>query len=163
MKSVSITSLDPFSRPKGILRTKQNVFLYIIVLSFLGCAAPVATQQQISQEQIENARRQQFVDSHPNMPDRTKQNILKGIIQIGMTREMVFAALGNPDNSQRSGESSGIREVWVYYAPLPELGSSDLVGLTPADIALAYTIAQSRRKATYLFFVDGVFTSFREQ
>lgn len=163
MKSVSTTSLDPFSRPKGILSSKQNVFLYIIVLTLLGCAAPVATQRQISQEQIDNARRQQFVDSHPNLPERTKQNILKGIIQIGMTREMVLAALGNPDNVQRSGDSSGVREIWVYYAPLPEPDSSSLAGLTPADITLAYTIAQSRRKATYLFFVDGVFTSFREQ
>jgi len=163
MKSASTTTSDVFSRTKSILILKRNLFLYIIVLTLLGCGASVANQRQISQEQIDSARRERFVNSHPILPERTKQNILKGIIQIGMTREMVLAALGNPNNIQRSGDSSGVREIWVYYAPLPDLNSSDLAGLAPADVALAYTIAQSRRKATYLFFVDGVFTSFREQ
>ena len=103
------------------------------------------------------------MSSRPSLPEETKRSILKGVVQIGMTREMVFATLGTPDNVQRSGDSSGVREIWVYYAPLPELDSSDLAGLTPADVASLYAIAQSRRKATYLLFVNDVFTSFREQ
>ena len=142
---------------------KQKVFLYVIILVLLGCATPGPNQRQMSPQQIENTRRQDYVISHPSLPEEIKQNILKGVVQIGMTRGMVLAALGDPANVQRSGDSSGVREIWVYYAPLPEPDSSSLAGLTPADIALAYTIAQSRRKATYLFFVDGVFTSFREQ
>jgi hypothetical protein len=142
---------------------KQKVFLYIIILILLGCAAQGPNQRQMSPQQIENARRQHYVSSHPSLPEETKQNILNAVMQIGMTKEMVLAALGYPNDVQRSGDSSGVREIWVYYAPLPEPDSSSLVGLTPADIALAYTIAQSKRKATYLFFVDGVFTSFREQ
>ena len=141
----------------------QKVFLYIIILVLFGCAASGSSQRQMSLQQIEDTRRQYYVSSHPSLPEGTKQNILNGIMQIGMTKEMILAALGDPDNVQRSGDSSGVREIWVYYAPLPEPDSSSLAGLTPADIALAYTIAQSRRKATYLFFVDGVFTSFREQ
>ena len=140
---------------------KQRVFLYIIFV-LLGCAAPGPKQSQMSPQQIENARRQHYVSSHPSLPEEIKQNILNGVVQIGMTKEMVLAVLGNPNDVQRSGDSSGIREIWVYYAPLPEPDSSSLAGLTPADIAFAYTIAQSRRKVTYLFFVDGVFTSFRE-
>jgi hypothetical protein len=142
---------------------RQTIFLSVIILLFLGCSTTEVNQSRISLEQIENNRRQNYVSSHPNLPDEVKQNILKGVIQFGMTREMVLAALGNPDNVQRSGDASGVREVWVYYAPLPEPDSNSLAGFTPADIALAYAIAQSRRKATYLFFVDGVFTSFREQ
>jgi hypothetical protein len=79
------------------------------------------------------------VSSHPSLPQEIKQNILNGVVQIGMTKEMVLAAVGNPNDVQRSGDSSGIREIWVYYAPLPEPDSSSLAGLTPADIALAYT------------------------
>lgn len=159
--------------PKGYFEQQKNVFLYIIVLVLFGCAAPVANQRQISLQQIENARGQHYVNSHPSLPEDIRQNILNGVIQIGMTKEMVMAAIGEPNNIQRSGDASGIREVWVYYAPLPELPETDpssLAGLTPEDvqsaynnIALAYLIAQSRRKATYLFFIDGLFTSFREQ
>jgi hypothetical protein len=142
---------------------KKNVFLFIFIIILFGCTTPVQNHRQISQEQIENNRRQNYVSSHPSLPDEVKKSILKGVIQIGMTKEMVLAALGNPDDFQRSGDASGVREVWVYYAPLPEPDSNSLVGLAPADIALAYTIAQSRRKATYLFFNNGVFTSFREE
>ena len=142
---------------------RQIIFLSVIILILFGCSTTEVNQGRMSLQQIENNRRQNYVRSHPSLPEEIKQNILKGVIQIGMTREMVLAALGNPDNVQRSGDSSGVREIWVYYAPLPEPDSSSLAGLTPADIALAYTIAQSRRKATYLFFVDGIFTSFREQ
>lgn len=142
---------------------KQTIFLSVIILILFACSTPGLNQSRMSPQQIENNRRQHYVDSHPSLPEEIKQNILKGVIQIGMTREMVLAALGDPVNVQRSGDSSGVREIWVYYATLPEPDSSSLAGLTPADIAFAYTIAQSRRKATYLFFVDGVFTSFREQ
>ncbi len=142
---------------------KQIIFLSVIILILFACSTPGLNQGRMSPQQIENNRRQHYVSSHPSLPEEIKQNILKGVVQIGMTREMVLAALGDPVNVQRSGDSSGVREIWVYYAPLPEPDSSSLAGLTPADIALAYTIAQSRRKATYLFFVDGVFTSFREQ
>ena len=142
---------------------KQIVFFSVIILILFGCAAPRSNQHQMSVQQIDNSRRQHYVSFHPSLPEEIKQNILNGVIQIGMTKEMVMAALGEPNNVQRSGDSSGVREVWVYYAPLLEPDSNSLVGLSPADIALAYSIAQSRRKATYHFFIDGVFTSFREQ
>lgn len=139
------------------------IFLAIITLLLHGCATVAPNEPQTSARQIDNNRRQSYVISHPSIPEETKRNILNGVIQIGMTKEMVMAALGEPNNVQRSGDASGIREVWVYYAPLPEPDSSTLAGLSPSDIALAYTIAQLRRKATYLFFSDGVFTSFREE
>lgn len=133
------------------------------MLMLCGCTATTSNQSRTSVQQIDNNRRKHYVNSHPSLPEEIKQNILNGVIQIGMTKEMVIAALGKPNNVQRSGDTTGIREVWVYYAPLPEPNSNSLVGLSPADIALAYSIAQSKRKATYLFFNNGVFTSFREQ
>ena len=152
-----------FRHQMKIIDNKQIVLLSVIILILFGCAVPRANQPQMSPQQIENSRQHHYVNTHPDLPEEIKRNILNGDIQIGMTREMVLAALGEPDDVQRSGDSSGIREVWVYYATLPELNSSSLAGLSPADIALAYSIAQSRRKATYLFFIDGVFTSFHEQ
>jgi|LGOV01.1.fsa_nt_gb hypothetical protein len=142
---------------------KRIIFLSVIMLMLFGCAANSSNQSQMSMQQIDNNRRQNYVSSHPSLPEEIKQNILNGVIQIGMTKEMVMATLGEPNNVQGSGDASGIREVLVYYTPLPEPDASSLAGLSPADITLAYSIALSRRKATYLFFIDGVFTSFREQ
>jgi hypothetical protein len=141
-------------------------FILLVILAVLccGCAAPtLPNQTQNSAQQINMNRRRHYIATHSNLPEEIKQNILNGVIQIGMTKEMVRAALGAPDDFQRSGDASGIREVWVYYSPLAEPDPNSLVGLSPADIALVYSIAHSRRKATYLLFVDGVFTSFREQ
>ena len=80
-----------------------------------------------------------------------------------MTKEMIVAILGNPNRTKRAGDASGIREVWAYYEPLPEPDPSSLAGLSTADIALAYSLAQSNRKVTYLFFENGIFTSFKEE
>jgi len=140
-------------------------FILWLVLMFLlyGCSTVPANQPQNNARQIAANRHQHYVATHPSLPEPVKQTILEGAIQIGMTKEMVIASIGDPDHVQRSGDASGIKEVWVYYAPLPEPDPGSLVGLSPADIAFAYSIAQSRRKATYLFFVDGIFKSFREQ
>lgn len=111
----------------------------------------------ILSQQTDTNHRQPKVSSHPSL------HLRNGVIEIGMTREMVLLALGNPDDVQRSGDFSGVRETWVYYAPLPEIDPSSLVGLTTTDIMSLYLIAQSKRKATFLFFSGGVLTSFREQ
>ncbi len=140
--------------------------LLLLGLLLYSCTTNATNQTQASAKQINYNRRQNYIISHPNLPEQIKQNILNGDASIGMTKEMVMAALGAPDDLRRSGDASGIREVWVYYAPLPEQDPGSLVGLSPADIALAYGIAgiaQSKRKATYLFFIDGIFTSFQEQ
>jgi hypothetical protein len=152
------------NQPSFSRREPMPLILWLIViLLFHGCSTGSSNQLQNNGQQISANRRQNYVVTHPNLPEHVKQDILEGAIQIGMTREMVVASIGDPHDVQRSGDASGIREVWVYYAPLPELDGGSLAGLSPADIAFAYSIAQSRRRATYLFFVDGVFRSFREQ
>ena len=126
-------------------------------------------QRQLTSDEINKIRQQNYVASHPNIPEEFKQQILNGYIQFGMNREMVLAAWGQPYDMLRSGDSSGIRETWVYYSALPsppEIDSSDLAGLTPADISSItiayYSIASLKRKITYLFFENGIFTSFKE-
>jgi tetratricopeptide (TPR) repeat protein len=117
----------------------------------------------IISQQSKNSTVQRDVSSHPSIPVSAELSVRNGVVQIGMTRERVLSALGNPDDVQKAGDSSGVREVWIYYTSLPDLDGSDLAGLTPADITSIYMIAQSKRKAAYLFFSKGVLTSFQEQ
>lgn len=139
------------------------------ILFFFGCATNSTKQRQLTSEEINTMRRQNYVASNPEIPEEIKQQILNGFIQIGMDTEMVLAAWGRPYDILRSGDASGLRETWVYYSALPsppEMDSSDLAGLTPADVtmayAMAYSILGSKRKATYLFFENGIFVSFKE-
>src|SRR5690606_40089280 len=59
----------------------------------------------------EQARRQAYVDAHPELPERTRELILSGGIHYGMTDEQVIASLGEPMKRNILGHG---REQWVY-------------------------------------------------
>src|SRR5690606_40801283 len=59
----------------------------------------------------EQARRQAYVDAHPELPERTRELILSGGIHYGMTDEQVIASLGEPMRRNILGHG---REQWVY-------------------------------------------------
>lgn len=62
-------------------------------------------------EAREQARRQAYVDAHPELPERTRELILSGGIHYGMTDEQVIASLGEPMRRNILGHG---REQWVY-------------------------------------------------
>jgi len=135
----------------------------LLVIGFaFGCATTGGGYQRPTAEQIAAQRRQSYVNTHPNLSPITKQDILEGRPRIGMTQEQVRACSGDPAKVQRSGNASGIREVWIYYSSIPDMSSSAYL-LTPAQIEQLYRIALANRKVTYLYFENGTFTSFEEQ
>lgn len=127
-----------------------------------GCATTGGGYQRPTAEQIAAQRRQNYVNMHPNLPPITKQDILEGKPRIGMTQEQVRACWGDPAKTQRFGNASGVREVWIYYSPIPDMSTSARL-LTPAQISQLYSIALTNRKVTSLHFENGTFTSFEEQ
>lgn len=60
--------------------------------------------------------------------------VREGKIQLGMTKEMVRQAWGEPDRINRTVSTTGVREQWVYEG----------------------------KKNVYLYFDDGVLTSFQD-
>lgn len=79
-------------------------------------------------------RRQWYVDNHNELSERTRGDILKGNIRLGMTSEQVRASCGGPNRNNRTVNRFGTREQWVYG---------------------------SHYKATYLYFEDGILMSWQ--
>ena len=152
-------------------RIMQNKHLYIILfllLLFSACASTTSDRssqyRKLSpQEQAYNYR-MQYVLSNPDLPPGIKQNIIDGRPTIGMTAEQVLVCWGNPADAQRSGDATGVREVWIYYhVPMPELSPLE-AGLLGADqVNALYARALANRRATFLYFVNGIFSSFEER
>lgn len=59
-------------------------------------------------------RRQNFVKKNPNIKPLFRNDILKGSIRIGMTKDMVRASWGEPEDRNRSVGSWGVHEQWIY-------------------------------------------------
>ena len=59
---------------------------------------------------LEQARQQQYINSHPNLDEATKQAILNGQYVIGMSKEALRASWGDPENISKSGT----KEKWTY-------------------------------------------------
>ncbi|MEX0686784.1 MAG: hypothetical protein WD267_10195 [Balneolales bacterium] len=59
-------------------------------------------------------RRRDFVNANPDISEQLKVDILSGSIRIGMTKEMVRAAMGSPSDINRTVTASRISEQWVY-------------------------------------------------
>jgi len=80
-------------------------------------------------------RRKTFVNNHPNIKERFKKDILNGSIQIGMSKSMVRASWGAPDDINRTVTVNTTSEQWVYG---------------------------SLSDATYVYFTNGIMTSFQD-
>jgi len=59
-------------------------------------------------------RRRKFVQSNMNIPKKFKDAILRGAIMLGMTKEMVVASWGYPNDINRTVGSWGVNEQWIY-------------------------------------------------
>ena len=120
------------------------LFLYCTILG--GCFAPYdysdqeypsfeqrKEQERLNLEQQNTQRRQSYIDSHPDLSDQMRDDILAGIIRLGMTKEQAEASWGKPYDINKSVYAFGVNEQWVYG----EYGSS------------------------YLYFEDGILTSWQ--
>jgi hypothetical protein len=65
-------------------------------------------------QEINDERREQYFNDHPELSEQIKQCIRKGTIVLGMTKEQVTASWGKPDDIHRSVYSFGVHEQWIY-------------------------------------------------
>jgi hypothetical protein len=85
--------------------------MLLLLVSLSGCGtAPVACLDKCQADQ----RRLAYVEANSNLDLRLKKAILSGKVIIGMSKEDVIAAIGEPDNSVDNNASWVGREQWVY-------------------------------------------------
>jgi outer membrane protein assembly factor BamE (lipoprotein component of BamABCDE complex) len=88
-------------------RSLLTLIALLCVAALIGCQATTMSKQ--------HARRLDFVNSHPELPQELKQAILDGKVASGMTREIVVASWGNPTRIEEiRTEDDGDRESWYY-------------------------------------------------
>ena len=80
--------------------------LLILSLCFLLLAGCTGLQDQ--------KRREQYVDSHPELSGEVERLIVQGKIQIGMSKDEVLASWGKPRQIHQTVGPWGLHEQWVY-------------------------------------------------
>ncbi|HEY4248329.1 MAG TPA: hypothetical protein VGM64_15885 [Lacunisphaera sp.] len=69
-----------------------------------------------------NDRIKEKPEAFSNVDQATQDKIKQGIIDIGFTEDMVYLALGKPDQTRESANATGKTVTWVYntYYQRPE-------------------------------------------
>lgn len=95
----------------------------------------ITSEKEVEKLSPIQRRRKSFVRNNPEIKQQYKHDILNGSIRIGMSKDMVRASWGRPNDINRTVNSYSTREQWVY-------GS-----------------ISTRR---YVYFEDGVMSSFQD-
>lgn len=86
-------------------------FLKLLVTALLlvltGCV-------YVPHAEIEQSRRMQYVEAHPDLLPAIRDNILKGFISTGMTPADVAASWGKPTSTSESSGLGGSSATWWY-------------------------------------------------
>jgi hypothetical protein len=91
----------------------------LIVITLLSCLAGWGT----TVSRRKQARRDDYIASHGELPPEIKSAIKRGRLRIGMTKEQVLASWGPPGNTSTANDK--IRETWIYQRlPLRDRSSS---------------------------------------
>jgi hypothetical protein len=91
-----------------------------------------------AEDSVHFGRREWYCETHPELPSQVAGLILSGRIGLGMTDEQVRASWGQPRDKNRTVSVYGVREQWIY-------GS-----------------AKSYASSRYLYFNDGILTSWQD-
>jgi len=76
---------------------------------------PVPEKYGASQyRDLNEQQKREFLKNEKGYSDSIINDILNGIVRIGMTREQVIYSWGRPDEIHRSVGSWGVHEQWVY-------------------------------------------------
>jgi len=82
-------------------RRIRNAFVLTVVLLACGCATPAA-------------RIKRYPDMFAAFPADVQEQVSRGEIHLGYTRDMVFIALGEPHRTYTRQTSEGQVEIWAY-------------------------------------------------
>lgn len=93
----------PLDSPPQADHYKISALLVMILLGGLGCGV------------MDSHRRHSYVSKNPELSREQKEDILKGRLQAGMTRDTVRASLGRPtETSAHTTWKNIIQERWFY-------------------------------------------------
>ena len=80
-------------------------------LSFIGLLTAVISVAGCSSF---NSRARQMSATYESLPAEAQERLQRGAINVGDTPDMVYIALGNPDERRDIQTADGTQNVWVY-------------------------------------------------
>jgi hypothetical protein len=83
------------------MKTKLSLLLAAAAVALAGC-------------NTFNARARQMSAVYNQLPASEQQRLQRGVINLGDTPEMVYIALGNPDERRDVMNADGTQTTWVY-------------------------------------------------
>ena len=136
-----------FTRLPACLAFPRGVAVAGFVL-LAACGGALKTDVQMARE-----RARAYVQSHPELDQKTRETILGSMISVGMTKEQVLAAWGRPIEINRFRK--GRQEEWVFGCDYPH------TCISMDDDGHRRNLFDRLRYESQAIFEDGVLTSFR--
>src|SRR5829696_6084681 len=91
-----------------------------------------------------NSRARQMSEVYDQLPSTEQQRLQRGAINVGDTPEMVYIALGNPDERRDLLNADGTQNVWVYKSYWQQYEGTAWLGyrrvIVPASNGRGYVI-----------------------
>jgi hypothetical protein len=96
-------------KPGGIVAVQQSIMKHrILIPLLLGSLALLAGCQSVE------SRIKEKPAVFANLDAATQDKIKQGIVEIGYTEDMVYLALGKPDQKRESVRENGKSTTWIY-------------------------------------------------
>ncbi|MBS0663936.1 MAG: hypothetical protein JSR48_11785 [Verrucomicrobia bacterium] len=83
----------------------------------------------------------------------TQAKIQRGVVELGYTPDMVYMALGAPEERHERKTPKGLTEVWSYQSTREEFAGTGLVGYSPV------VVHNPRTGARYVY-LDPIYSDF---
>jgi len=91
-----------------------------------------------------NSRARQMSGVYDNLPANEQQRLQRGTINVGDTPEMVYIALGNPDERRDVMNADGAQNTWIYKSYWQQYEGTAWLGyrrvIVPASNRRGYVI-----------------------
>ena len=82
----------------------------VVVLLMMAVTTGCATTPSLE----DSARRGLYLDTHPTLPPAVRAAVQSGDLIVGMSREMVVAAVGWPVRTEQAASPNSVYECWIY-------------------------------------------------
>lgn len=91
----------------------KRLLLLLVLLSQTGCSYWIHNMVY-GRGRASPATRTTYIEKHPDLTEREREDIRTGYVWIGATAEQVRATLGKPRRISRDVGSWGVHEQWVF-------------------------------------------------
>jgi hypothetical protein len=96
--------------------TFRDVYIYIFAITFFVFFALYYNKKTKNEKIISAKRREDYIETHPEISPEYKEAILNASIISGMNEEVIIASIGLPKRKKVLSAEPARSEVWIYHS-----------------------------------------------